>query len=425
MSESIRWLGLSFSISLLLVDATIANAQGNQVKMGELIEGQWAEARTDDPFTNQGRPVQLWLPEGTLIYDIQESDRGKKFRSATTYHGYPVTLWLQPKPEEEKYKYALLRPPLEPGRFRLNQSVFCPAEGNAIVPEKDKLCRSGLLPIGEGWTFSFVKDGTNPRYEVTAVLDEATQKEIDGGRLSYSFFVYENEIEDYERQGILFRLDKPYPQQRYEFLESNYFPCNTTQTFESRKEEIQEKYAKATLGGGFDFWGWFRTTVETGTGYQDQESSVEKTTTTISSSESSIFRQWGVIRQDSAEGVPFYIEKSFECQSGAGTNNAGDRILKVQITIWDPEYDENQTYEFDNPARFVEMDEEIYRYHQRPIFISINDPTQQALILKDLVEKEEISFSLAVFLYAQINNSCSRKNRENKKCQNAITLNLN
>lgn len=418
------FLSICLWTSVALLNPSDTRAQSRE--MGELIEGQWAEGRAFDPFGD--RPVQLWLPEGTLIYDIAASDRGGtnnwKYRFATTYHGYPVNLKLQPT--RGSWKYKKLDPTAHPARFRLNQSVFCPAETSPIVWPAST-CLHGPA-TGEGWTFEFEKDseesGGLAFYTVEAFPDEQTRKDLGESRTLYRFKIYERDMNLYEEKGVLFRLDRPHPLSDFKFVGHNYFPCNTTKIIEFKEEDVATAFVEASTEAGFNFWGWFRTTLKGGIGYEDTDTEIKIRRTDINSKVSSVFQQWGVMHRNFDNGlknVPFIVEKTFECQKDAGTIDPGSRILSVKVQFWNDEEDRNDTYEFNEASDWANIDSKLYDYMQRPVFLSINNSESQAAVVqKILLKHEALQFNQAIFIFGQINNGCVKNDRD--KCDSLVTI---
>lgn len=418
-------LAIGISVSVLLFRPSLVQAEGRP--MGELIDGQWAEGRAFDPFGD--RPIQIWLPEGTLIYDIEESNKGGanrwKYRFAKTYHGYPVNVRL--RKTKEKWNYKRLAPNTYSARFRLNQSVFCPAETSPIVWPRSR-CLSGEA-TGEGWTFEFspgaTEAGEPPYFEVQGIPDEQTKKDLGDSKSLYSFKFYEKDMKLLEDKGVLFRLDRPHPIVDFDFVGHYYFPCNSETIAELKQEEIEKKFVEASLEAGFSFWNWFKLTLKGGIGYEDKESEIRITRTKVTSGASSVFQQWGIMhlrnKDDGSEDVPFFIEKKFECHKDSGTSDPGSKILSVEVQFWNDEEDRNDTYEFNKTAPFIVIDDELYNHIQRPIFLSINSSEGQARIIEKLLkENQELHFNQAIFIFAQLNNGCSGKDRD--KCRSSVSV---
>lgn len=417
-------LGLILAIFLSGFEPSVSTAQSS--KMGELIEGQWAEGQAFDPFGR--RPIQLWLPEGTLIYNIEPSDRGGsnkwKYRFAETYHGYPVNLKLQPS--QSKFKYRKLDSAKYSARFRLNRSVFCPGETSPIVwPSRKCLHRQAT---GEGWTFEFSRgaiDEDSPvQFNVRARPNEETLRLLRSPESLYAFVMFERDMDLLEKKGVLFRLDRRHPVTQFEFVGNHYFPCNTEQTLTLTKKGVEKAFSKASVEAGFNIWGWLKATVEGGVAIEDERSEVSIERTKLASSESSIFRLWGVMSDNSAQvsrQVPFFIEKEFECKQGAPTTDPGERILSVKVEFWNDQEDWNDTYEFNDVKDWATIDEDIYDKQQRPVFLSINSSEEQAQVLdRIMMVHEDLHFNQAVFIFAQLNNGCSSKDR--KACRKLVTV---
>ncbi|MGD1926953.1 MAG: hypothetical protein ACFB03_22620 [Paracoccaceae bacterium] len=393
------------------------DARSQGLPMGELIEGQWAEGRDLDPFGK--RPVQLWLPEGTLIFDVQKTDRlsgssSKKYRSVRTYHGYPVTLQLFPRRGVSRYRRIKSRN--SNPRFRLIHSVYCPGETSPLIPNGGS-CNHGT-PTGEGWIFDLSNEGEDtplgPRFTATAHPDDDTQNELGPQAAKVlSFPIYQRDLDKFEKTGVLFRIDREHPLSSFNFVGSDFFPCNTELTSEFKEEKVTSAFAKAELEAEFGIWTWFKTKVSGGASYEDKGSEILGLKTKVDSSKSSVFQQWGVL-QDSAsdERLPFFVEKQFECQQGVGSTKPGDRILSVEVSFWNSEFDKNDVYEFNDHSKWVTMRDEIYERHQRPIFFSVNDSDKQASIIRKIQnENPKLSYNQAVFIFTQLNNGCSFNDR--------------
>ena len=408
----------------LLISASKVSSQ--ELTRGELIRGLWAESLAYDPFSD--RPVQLWLPEGTLIYDIKLNKRDGasswKYRAAKTYHGYPVYLRLRRSSREWNFKK--LRANNRPNRFRLNQSVFCPGETSPIV-WLEKRCIHGD-PVGEGWTFDFLPEPDNPSEPksllVTAVLDEETKRNGGFSKKTLQFRLFERDLDFFENIGLLFRLDRPHPINSFNFLGEFYFPCNTEQISEIKEEQIQKLYAEASVEASVGFWAWFKATLKGGVGYEDKDTSIKITRTKINSSKSSIFQLWGVMNtvdDGYKQSTPFLVEKKFECQPNVGTNDPGSKILSVHIHFWNHDEDTNDVFEFNRPSDFMEIDQKLYDSFRRPVFISANSSDDQSAIIKLIMSRHsKLSFNQAIFVFSQLNNRCLTKDIKN--CMASVKL---
>lgn len=417
--QKVRPIKLLLQFLLIFVAMTQApqSAKAQTVAVAELTEGLWAEGRDFDPFGN--RPVQLWLPEGSLIFDVTNTDRvtgtkALKYRSARTFHGYPVTLELVPRRGVARYK-TISSPNSDP-RFRLLQSVYCPGETNPIVTAADGC--NFVEPVGEGWVFELSDSESTalgPRFTATAYPDAKTIASL--GPVSsgiYSFEIYQRDLDLYEKRGVLFRLDRDHPLTSFHFIDDYFFPCNTTQTVELKEEEMVKTFAEAAVETEFGFWSWFKATASAGAGFEDKGSRISSTRTKQDSSASSVFSQWGLMKVAGGQEVPFYVEKRFECQSGAGSTKPGDWITSIEVSFWNDDEDLNDVYEFNSAAEWVEMNEsEVKDRHQRPVFLSINDSDKQARLIQNILEEyPELTYSQAVFVFAQLNNGCSGRFRE-------------
>ncbi|MFN3132450.1 hypothetical protein [Roseibium sp.] len=393
------------------------DAQSQSGPVAELTTGLWAEGVDLDPFGK--RPVQLWLPEGSLIYDLGDTDRvsgtkARKYRIARTFHGYPVNLELFPTPGVSRYR-RILSQNTQP-RFRLLHSVYCAGETNPIVTSGNGC--NFKQPIGEGWVFELTESKDTPlglRYSATAYPDSKTIAElgpVDSG--IYSFEIYERDLDLYEKQGVLFRLDRDHPLTSFHFIDEYFFPCNTTRTVEIKKEEIEKAFTEASVEADIGFWTWFKAKASAGVGFEDRGTSITSTKTQQDSSKASVFSQWGFMRGSNSPDVPFYVEKRFDCQSGVGTTKPGDWITSVEISFWNYDDDVNDVYEFDDAAEWVEMElDEIKKRHQRPVFFSVNDSDKQARVISNILkEYPELTYSQAVFVFAQLNNGCRQSFRD-------------
>lgn len=419
-----NWFGRH--LNSFLVSTTVAltpvSTVAQDVAVAELTEGLWAEGLDFDPFGR--RPVQLWLPEGTLIFNVKKTDRvtgskAFKYRAARTFHGYPVNLELVPR--QGVYRYKTIDTPNSEPYFRLLHSVYCPGETNPIVTSTEA-CNFGE-PVGEGWVFELAEGEDTQlgrRLRATAYPDADTISAL--GAVSsgiYTFDIYERDLDLFEKQGVLFRLDRQHPLTSFHFVDDYFFPCNTTSTVELKEEEIVTAFAEASVEAEFGFWSWFKAKASAGAGFEDKGSSISSTRTEQDSSQASVFSQWGIMKTAGKGEIPFYVEKRFDCQSGAGTTKPGDWITSIEISFWNDDDDVNDVYEFDAAADWVEMDtDEIKKRHQRPVFFSINDSDKQARVIQNILkEYPELTYNQAVFIFAQLNNGCSGRFRDD--CNNA------
>ncbi|MDE0011781.1 MAG: hypothetical protein OXU36_11575 [Candidatus Poribacteria bacterium] len=419
-------------IVMLSATVTFAHATENSSTVGELITGQWAEGRAYDPFSP--RPVQLWLPGGTLIYNIEKSDRGRdsswKFRFATTYHGYPVNLKLEPEKDELDYRERRIDELRN--SFRLTESLYCPNETPAIVwPQRE--CKFGKI-YGEGWTFGYkeiiethaVESGLEgpTRLEITAILDEKTRNLIPGRERIHSFVLYRREMDRFEKKGVLVRLDRPHPLSTFEFISHYYFPCNSETSFEITENDIRDLSGKITVSAGFNFFQWLSGIFEGEFAISKRKSQLKIRRTKLSSSETSIFQQWGVMKDYSVlpvEETPFFVEKKFECQTDSPSTEPGKRILEVMVLFWNDSDGENNVFAFRNSKQWAIHEEEIYDYFRRPFFISINSSDQQLAAINAIMRKYPVlTYNQAVFVFSQLNNSCKGIHRT--KCRDLVDV---
>lgn len=415
--------------SNLSIAATVAltplSAFAQTGVVAELTEGLWAEGRDFDPFGR--RPVQLWLPEGTLIFDIKRSDRVSgarafKYRTVRTFHGYPVNLELVPK--RGNYRFKRVSTPNSDPHFRLLRSVYCPGETNPIVTSADG-CNFGE-PVGEGWRFELSKIDDTPlgaRMRAQALPDKNTISAIgDPSTGIYSFDIYERDLDLFENNGVLFRLDREHPLTTFIFVDSYFFPCNTISTKEFKEEEIVKKFATASVEAEVGFWSWFKAKASAGGGFEDKGTSISSTRTQQDSSKASVFSQWGLMRTANGAELPFFVEKRFECQSGAGTTKPGDWITSVEVSFWNDDEDINDVYEFNAATDWVTMNNDVIKKrHQRPVFFSVNDSDKQAQLIQNILSSyPELNYNQAVFIFSQLNNGCSGRFRDD--CNDAVSV---
>jgi hypothetical protein len=401
-----------------------ATALGDDVVVGELLEGQWAEGRDEDPFGR--RPIQIWLPEGTLLYKIEKGTRSTsrqwRYRDAVTYHGYPVHLQLEPSRRD--YKFRRIQPNGGVPSFRLNEAVFCPGQTSPIA-WPSKTCLRGD-PVGEGWTFEF--EGGSPEeshkdyFYVSARPDSADLAKLNLPDEALRFRMAKEDLDVYEQKGVLVRLDRHHPLHEFEFAGSYFFPCNSEKVVETKSEDIKRWGAEGSISAGLDLWGWFKSAVKGTVGYEDRNTEIAIKRTRISSQKASIFQQWGFMHEMTSEGkrsLPFFVQKEFECREGTGSTSEGDRITKVVVKFWDESQDRDDVLEFNLQRvldEWVELDSRIFDFHDaRPILLSANSSEKQAVIIQRILdERESLHYNQAVFVFAQLNNGCPAETR--KKC---------
>ena len=105
------------------------------------------------------------------------------------------------------------------------------------------------------------------------------------------------------------------------------------------------------------------------------------------------------------------IEKIFECESSPRTQPAS-KISTVKFHISTPGGTDEPSYEFTNPRTYLNMPEEIYSHHSRPIFLSINSPEQYGKVLKEIMNNQDVDINLAHFMLTNMNTACPEKKRQ-------------
>ena len=120
--------------------------------------------------------------------------------------------------------------------------------------------------------------------------------------------------------------------------------------------------------------------------------------------------------------ILFFVEKRFDCQSGAGTTKPGDWITSVEVSFWNEDEDINDVYEFNAATDWVTMNNEVIKKrHQRPVFFSINDSDKQAQLIQNILSSyPELNYNQAVFIFSQLNNGCSGRFRDD--CNSAVNV---
>lgn len=417
MSRIFQLLLLSF-LSLLTA-LPLAGAQTI-----ELIEGQWAEASDMRPFSNDSQTRMVWLPEGTILYNTSRLANKANFRTARSYFGIDVL--IQARKRNGNWFFAEVEGEKE-AAFRLTRAVFCPGESNPLVLQGNCL-RDQRRPIGQGYTFNFSRvdadgDGAPDRtggqdfYRVQAVLDEQTAATLGIDR-TIVFDLFDRDLDVYEESGVLFRLDREHPLRSFVFTGSEYAPCGTTTRSEVKRTVVEETYAKASGKVGASFWNWLSATFEAGGGVKSTDGDTELVSSTLSTTTSTLFRQWGFVEHtpaggDASDSIPFIVEKLFRCDPGSGSSFPTDQVESVKIGFYNEIIDSNDYYEFRRPDDYIASDEEIFDYLDQPVFISVNDPEDQAWVIEQIKDRfPELDHYRALFVYSQLNLACPEVHRD-------------
>lgn len=409
-----------YAIAALICALAFPSSSGAQMtfEAGELTQGQWSEGLDFDPFGGM-RPVQLWLPSGTLLFDVKPSAKvpGEAFVEAVTYHGVPVHLRSR-----DEAGGTTIRPLAGGGAsgFRLNRSVFCPA---SLTFAWHGPCPGDVAPVGEGWTFFFAEGdpdaGTANRVFIKASIAETDRQKLELASAEISTYISKDELKNFERRGDIFRLDRDYPAQTIVFVGDEHFQCGSEKEHTITRTTSGSLAIEGEVSAGFDFFGWLKSNLKTLASAETKNEDANSVTVVVDSSKTGTFVQWGVAydnRSERPKANPFRISKSFECNQANGLNNLGDKIESVLVRFWDESSADNVDYEFqsDDLSKWINQDPEIYKqFPNRPIFISINEPRIQADFIRKIIEtNNSLSYSEAVFIYSQLNNACSGKKRE-------------
>ncbi|GFE51118.1 hypothetical protein So717_28710 [Roseobacter cerasinus] len=378
------------------------------------------------PFSNDSQTRMLWLPEGTILYSTSRIPNKVNFRTARSYFGLDVV--IQARKRNGNWFFAEAEGKKE-AAFRLTRDVFCPGESNPIVLQGNCL-RDQRQPIGQGYTFGFSRvdtdaDGVPDRsggqdfYRVQAMLDAQTAATLNIDQ-TIVFDLFDRDLDVYEESGVLFRLDREHPLRSFVFTGSEYVPCGTTTRSEVKQTVVEETYAKASGKVGASFWNWFSATVEAGGGVKSTDGGTELVSSTLSTTKSTLFRQWSFIEHTPAGGgesnsIPFIVEKLFRCDVGSGSSFPTDQVASVKIGFYNDIIDSNDYYEFRRPGDYIVSDEEIFDFLDQPVFISVNDPEDQAWVIDQIkVRFPELDHYRTLFVYSQLNLACPEVHRS--KC---------
>ena len=403
----------------------MANAAAAPGKVVQLIEGQWAQGVDLSPLGG-GRPLNIWLPVGTLLHDV-ERDKSEQFRNAVTYFGYPVRIETFRDSRRTRYFFKELDDYSAPA-FRLTRDVFCAGETAPIRLEGNCL-RTKEQPKGEGYELRFERvdadgDGQPDRkndqefYRVFVTLDREDAEAV-GTDTTFTFDLYETDLNLYESSGALFRLDRPHPRVRFKFLDQTFLPCGSVDQRSLERKDVSTVFVETSAEAGFDLWRWFKLTIGGGARLEKSGTDAEKLVFEVSSKTATTFRQWGekiVYDQGLSEAptsVPFMVEKTIECRpEGQGAAEFGDAVASVKVQVWNPQKERNIRYEFNDRAEFWEVDDKLRDFIERPVFISVNEVDQQSWVLNKIKMKYPgIDHETALFVFGQLNNTCFSENR--------------
>lgn len=410
-------------IAVLLVGNTVVLADRPGEPVVELTSGQWVEVRDMDPVPSRRDIRHLWLHRGSLLFGVARIDGKPPFRDAVTYFGLPIRLLAQKRRGGWHIKEIdnSIR-----SSFHLTRNVFCPGESNPILLQGQ--CLRGGAPIGEGYVFDLrtvdadgdgVADQLNGQdyFEAVVQLDRMTAAELDVND-RFVFNIYQKDLDRYEDDGVLFRLDRPHPQHEVRFLGMAYQPCGSTRSSEIRKATALKAYAEAEGKAGFNFWGWLTASLTVGAQASRSTEDTESFTITTTTTGGTTFRQWGLIFDYTLDAdvpehqTPFFIEKVFECASDVGEASFGDRIKRVEIGVLDHFTGNNTEFEFNRPEDFQTFDARILDKLDKPVFISINESEAQARALEVIKTQYGVKdHYLAAFVFSQLNLACPEDSR--------------
>lgn len=425
-----KYLVFIFLIAVSILDGTPVFADQPGFPIVKLVEGQWVELRDKDPVRSNREVRHIWLHRGTLLFDVTRVEGKPPFRDAITYFGLPVR--IQAKKRGPGWYIEDIKDPKR-SSFHLTRNVFCPGESNPIILKGN--CLRGGAPIGEGYVFDLRKvdadkDGNPDKknsldyYEAGVTLYPETAAALGVSR-RFVFVIYEKDLDRYEKDGVLFRLDRRHPQREIRFLDSDYQPCGSTKTSELKKEKTLEAYVEAEGKAGFDFWGWLKASLKVVISKKNKDSDTDTIKLTTTTEGGTTFRQWGLIFDYSVDPskpqhqTAFFVEKVFECRSNVGQITFGDRINGIEIGLFDHFTKGNIEFEFSHSEDLQELNDKIFDQLDKPVFISINDSERQAAMIDKIKVQEKIKdHYLAAFIFAQLNLACPEVKRKNCRALN-------
>lgn len=412
----------------------MAIAERPSGKVVQILNGLWVELRDLDPVQSNRQVRHIWLHRGALVFDVQAPSPASPYRDGITYFGLPVRFLIR-KENGDWHIRDIDKTKPKRVAFHLTRNVFCPGESSEIV-RKGK-CLSGASPVGEGYIFDFApadldKDGQPDKksgldyYAVGIELDSKTASDLEVDR-RFTFDIYERELDQLEKDGIVFRLDRTHPQHEIKFLGSAYQPCGSQKSSKIVKTVAVEAYARAEGKSEVGFWSWLKASFSVGASASAGTTDTDVIQVTSTTSDGTVFRQWGIIfdhsvaPDDPAHETAFYLKKVFECSSNQGEIRFGDKIKRVEIGIQNQFTGKTDATEFSQSTDLQKLDRQVFDAVDKPVFISINSSDEQAAVLdaiKSKLAREE--HHLAALVFAELNLACPEKDRE--KCLQWSTL---
>ena len=401
--------------TLILITITVPFEVALSRNLYRIIgEGAWAESGYIDPFLS-GRPVQTYLAPGTVIYERKKSiHSGGKLIQVKTHHGH----WLHIK-NSTKLAQLDLSSATNRNKIFFFENILCLKDSNPIA-EPPKKCRRGKRH-GKGWLFRFIDDPERTKgkdwFKLSATLDSPTRRSLakkEGIEMrELSIDVPLSEIETFESQGLLMRLDRDHPLREFDYIHKvPYFECGRRNSKTIKKQEVQKATAAIATNAGFDFFGWLGAKISASAETSVQSTEEETITIQQSTLKESLLYIFGMMYDnqdpDNRIEIPFLVEKRFQCLTDPSRGGRpGDKINEVTFIFKYP-VDGDVPYTFRNPEEFVVSQENIYTFHkERPIFFSVNNGTLQRKIIQKIMDRHtDIDHTIAHFFFTHLNNGC-------------------
>lgn len=404
--------------ALLCIWCTSAHAQPSI-----LLSGTWGLDVNRDPFL-KSFPAVAYLPAGTVVFKTEPSSFSANYVSVLTQNGFWVQIAKPEKGGPQSRLLSGLSASVPSDTVFVHQSIFCLSETNRIV-EPDKQCETGTIktPVGEGWIFTFTETKKPGWLLLSTTLNAHTRKQLDERGWDPSeteFEIKKDDLRRLEDLGRVTLLNRPYPVVSFENrnLVSVYIECGA-KAVTARKLRAAVS-ATAEAGIKLSFFRWLEARLGIAV-EAEAEQSKEYTIEVDTTKESYLYYMVAMHDHVADKKKNIRIEKKFECISGS-KNEFGQKMIAVYVEIDSEDSPDPTAYELGDPGEFVLMQDKIYEFSRRPLFISLNTPETYAGAVTRMMEKTGIrDRRLAEFLIANINYSCPGDSRQTK-CASLVDL---
>lgn len=426
---SLRKSSFALMISIFLSYSTATSADtDNTIRL--LKSGTWGLEANPNPFDihrsnpKKVHPAVVYIPPRTIIFKSEESPEWLPgYIKVQLHYGHSVHIKKRQKSGNILTPIKNLIEPPPSNTILVHRPIFCLQDSGKLI-KYGPTCEQGGNPFGKGWTSTFEKSPRLGFLDLTIKLDEKTRNDLAARgwdqTLASNVEIAKADIEKREEVGDITMLDKTHPRVEFEYKNNNnlFIRCGTEEISE---EELTRKWnikAEASAGARLSSWLSF---IESRLGISLEKSTEQnrrEIRKEINTTEKSyLFYDATMIESNPDKTSYVVIEKIFECESSPRAQPAS-KISAIKFQIITPGGTDEPSYEFTNPGDYLNMPENIYSHHSRPIFLSINSAEQYGKVLKNIMDNQGVDINLAHFMLTNMNTACPEKKRQ--LCANII-----